>query len=88
VLLVVKEKAKTVTLYTSRDSSVVIALGYGLDDQGFESRQRLGIFFFTIASRTALEPTQYPIQCVPGTFSLRIKRPERRNEAVVLAVCT
>jgi hypothetical protein len=28
-----------------------IALGYGLDDRGFESRQELGIFFFTTASR-------------------------------------
>jgi hypothetical protein len=32
-------------------------LRYGLNDQGFESRQRLGIFFFTVFRR-ALGPTQ------------------------------
>jgi len=41
---------------------VGIALGYGLDDPGFDSRQRLGIFLFTTASRMALGPTQPPIQ--------------------------
>jgi hypothetical protein len=38
----------------SRDSSVGIALGYGLDDRGFESRQGPGIFLFTIVSIPAL----------------------------------
>jgi len=44
----------------SRDSSVGTALGYGLDDRGSRvySRQGLGIFPFTTASRTALGPTQ------------------------------
>jgi hypothetical protein len=52
-----------------------IALGYGLDDQGFESRQRPGIFLFTTASRPALVSTQSPIQWVPeGSFS-GVKRP-------------
>jgi hypothetical protein len=32
-------------------------LGYGLDDRGFEYRQGLGIFLFTIASRPELGPT-------------------------------
>jgi hypothetical protein len=50
-------------------------LGYGLDDRRFESRQGLGIFLFTTASRTALEPTQPPIQWVPGALSLGVKRP-------------
>jgi hypothetical protein len=54
----------------SRDSSVGIALGYGLDY--WRSRVRfpegLGSFLFTTASRTALEPTQFPIQWVPGAF--------------------
>jgi hypothetical protein len=47
----------------SRDSSVGIALGYGLDDRGSSVRfpAGLGIFLFTAASRTALEPTQPPI---------------------------
>jgi hypothetical protein len=46
-----------------------IALGYGLDDQGFESGQGLRIFLFTTASRPA-EPTQPPIQWVSGALSL------------------
>jgi hypothetical protein len=36
-----------------------IALGYGRNDRGFESRQELGIFLFITASKPALEPTQY-----------------------------
>jgi hypothetical protein len=51
-----------------------IALGYGLDDRGFESRQGLGIFLSSTATLLPLEPTQPPIQCVPGTLSLGIKR--------------
>jgi hypothetical protein len=40
----------------SRDSSVGIALGYGLDDRGSRVRllAGLGIFLFTTASRTVL----------------------------------
>jgi hypothetical protein len=37
---------------------------------GFDSRRGLGIFIFTTASRTALEPTQPPIQWVPGALSV------------------
>jgi hypothetical protein len=51
----------------------VIALGNGLDDHGFESRQRLEIFLFTTASRPALGPTQPPIQCISGALSLVVK---------------
>jgi hypothetical protein len=40
----------------------------------------LGIFFFTTASRTALEPTQPPIQWVSGALSLGIKRPGREPD--------
>jgi hypothetical protein len=40
------------------------ALGYGLDDRGFESRQGLGIFLHTTVSRPALGPTKLPIQRV------------------------
>jgi hypothetical protein len=35
-----------------------IALGYRLDDLRYESRQGLGIFLYTTASRPALGPTQ------------------------------
>jgi hypothetical protein len=66
----------------SRDSSVGIALGYGLDDR--DSRVRfpagLGIFLFTTVSGTALGPTQPPIQWVPGVLSLKVHRPEREAE--------
>jgi hypothetical protein len=51
-------------------------LGCRLDDQRFESWQRLGIFLFTMKSRLALEPTQLPIQWVPGALFLAVKRPE------------
>jgi hypothetical protein len=66
----------------SRDSSVGIALGYGVDSRvlEFDSRLGLGIFLFTTASKTALGPTQPPIQCVPGALSLGVKRPEREAD--------
>jgi hypothetical protein len=54
-----------------------IALGYGLKDRRFESRQGLGIFLFTTASRLALGPTKPPIQWVPEALSVGVKRPER-----------
>jgi hypothetical protein len=50
-----------------------IAPGHGLCDSGFESRQGMGIFLLTSASR----PTQPPIQRVLGAPSLGAKRPER-----------
>jgi hypothetical protein len=39
---------------------------------GFDSRLGLGIFLFTTASRTALRPTQHPIQWVRGALSLGV----------------
>jgi hypothetical protein len=51
-----------------------IALGYGLDDQGFESQEGLGIILFTTVSRLALGPTQLPIQGVQGALSLGVKQ--------------
>jgi hypothetical protein len=55
----------------SRDSSVGIATGYGLDDQGGESSSpgRVKNFQFSISSRPALGSTQPPIKWVPGALS-------------------
>jgi hypothetical protein len=39
--------------------------------------QREDIFLFDIASRSALGPTQPPIQCLPGVLSSGVKRSER-----------
>jgi hypothetical protein len=55
-------------------------LDYGLDDQGFESRQKLGIFLYTTLSRPALGPTQPSIKSVPGALSLGLKRPGREGD--------
>jgi hypothetical protein len=66
----------------SRDSSVCIALatGWRIGIVGFDSWRGLGKFLFTTASRTALGPTQPPIQWVPGTLSLGVKRPGREAD--------
>jgi hypothetical protein len=66
----------------SRDSSAGIALGYGLEIGvlGFDSLRELGIFLFTPVSRTALGPTQPPIQWVPWALSLGVKRPGREAD--------
>jgi hypothetical protein len=47
-----------------------MALGYGLDDWAFESREGLAIFLFTTAFRPVLGPTQLPIHWVSGALSL------------------
>jgi hypothetical protein len=58
-----------------------IALGYGLDDRGFDSRQGLEIFLFiTAVSRLSLGPTHPPIQWVPGALSMGVKRPGREAD--------
>jgi hypothetical protein len=64
-------------LFGFENSWTHIAMGFELDDREFESRQGLGIFLFTTASRMALGPTQPPIQWTPGALSLRVKRPRR-----------
>jgi hypothetical protein len=40
----------------------------------------LGIFLFITTSRTALRPSQPPIQWVPGVLSLGVKRPGREAD--------
>jgi hypothetical protein len=55
-------------------------MGWTIGVLGFDPRRGLGIFPFTTASRTALGPTQPPIQWVPGALSLRVKRPGREAD--------
>jgi hypothetical protein len=57
-----------------------ILLGYGLDDLGFESRQGLGIFLLTNASRPDVGSTQPRIQWVRGALCLRVKRLKREAD--------
>jgi hypothetical protein len=64
----------------SRDSSVAIALGYGLDDLVSRVRLLRGAGNFLFTTRTALGPTQPPIQRVPGAVSLGVKWPEREAD--------
>jgi hypothetical protein len=62
-----------------------IALGYGLDDFGFESRQGLGIFLFTTVSRPALGLTQTPIECIPA--ALCFKGPRTSTDSLAQPKC-
>jgi hypothetical protein len=57
-----------------------MAVGYDLDDRGFESRSGLGIFLLTTAFRPALDLTHPPIQWLPGSFYLGLKRPGRESD--------
>jgi hypothetical protein len=56
------------------------ATGWTIGVLWFDFQQGLGIFLFTTASRTALGPTQSPIQWVPGYLSLGVKRPGREAD--------
>jgi hypothetical protein len=67
------------------DSSVGIAIGYGLHDRGsmvlgFDFRPGLGIFLFTTVSKTDLGPTQPLIQRVPRALSPEVQRPGREAD--------
>jgi hypothetical protein len=55
-------------------------MGWMIGVLGFDSRWGLGIFLFTTTSRTALEPTQPPIQWLPRALSLELKRPGRESD--------
>jgi hypothetical protein len=60
--------------------SLVWTMGWTIGVLDFDSRWGLGIFLFTTASRTALGPTQHPIQWVPGALSLGVKRQGREAD--------
>jgi hypothetical protein len=47
-------------------------MGWMISVLGFNSWWGLGIFLFTTMSRTALGPTQPPIQSVSGALSLEV----------------
>jgi hypothetical protein len=55
-------------------------MGWTIGVLGFDSRRWLGIFLFTTVPRTALDPTQTPMQWVPGAPSLGVKRPGREAD--------
>jgi hypothetical protein len=81
------EMAEGLTVVSMMHTAIVIAqsvqrwaTGWTIEVLGFDSRRGLGIFLFTTASRTALEPTQPPIQWVPGALSLGVKRPGREAD--------
>jgi hypothetical protein len=65
--------------FKSCDSSVGIVLGCGLDDRSSRVRFPAGVGNFSLQHRVqnGSEPTQTPIQCLPGALSLGVKRPGR-----------
>jgi hypothetical protein len=68
-----KPRKTIVRIINNRVTSVGVAEGYRLDCQGYIS-SRGGIFLFSTVSIPPLGPTQPPIQWVPGTVFLGIKR--------------
>jgi hypothetical protein len=85
VTLSISYEAPCCEFSQSRDSSVGIALGYGLDNRSSRVRFLVGlrIFLFITASRTDPRPTQPPIQWVPGALSLGLKPPSRAEVEIV-----
>jgi hypothetical protein len=72
-------KNTDVTVVSYADSYMYFT-GWTIAILGFDSRRGLGIFLFTAPSRTALGPTQAPIQRIPGALSLWVKRPGREAD--------
>jgi hypothetical protein len=66
----------------SRDGSVGIALGDGLDYRGSRVQLPAGTGNFSLHHRVqnGLGPTQPPIQWVPAVLSLGVKRPGREAD--------
>jgi hypothetical protein len=63
----------------NRDSSVSIALGYGLDDRGSRVRFPMGARNFSLHHRVQ-NGSQPPIQWVRGALSLGVKRSGREAD--------
>jgi hypothetical protein len=63
-------------VFKRRDSSVGIALGYGLDDRGsgFRFPAEAGNFSLHHRVQNGSGDTQPPIQWVPGALSLGVKQ--------------
>jgi hypothetical protein len=66
----------------SRDSTISIATGYGLEAERFDSRQWQEIFLYT-ASRPALRPTKSHAMNTGGTFSLGLKQSECEADTTI-----
>jgi hypothetical protein len=77
ISIVVVSKEILWALGQNGDSSVGIALGCGLDDRGSRVRfpAEAGNFSLHHRVQTVLRPTQPPIQWVPGSLTLGVKRP-------------
>jgi hypothetical protein len=74
-----KKFSPCLTEKKSRDSSVGIETGYGLDGGGIRVRVPVRSRIFS-KSRLALGSTQPPIQWVPGSLSPGVKRPGREAD--------
>jgi hypothetical protein len=68
------------------DSSVGIAIGYGLDGRN-SVPGRSKIFLVSTASRPAMGPTQSDIERVPASPSPEVKRPGREDDHSLLFWC-
>jgi hypothetical protein len=66
----------------SRNSSVGIATGYGLDGRGVGVRVQ--IFLLSTSSKPVLGSTRPPTQCVTGVLSAWVKRPGREGDYLPL----